>query len=280
MDEADLMDYVTPHELTAAMVDSGAKKSKLPVSSMLLRGALSGAILGFATTLADTATVISGDAIVGAVLFPIGFIIIVLLNLELVTGAFALLPVAGLAGRASAGDILKNIVFVYIGNLIGALFYAAMFAAVNTKFFTEAPDPVGMKVAAIALAKVSYAKAGIAGWLTCFTKAILCNWFVCLGTVMGLVSRSVIGKAIGAWMPIMAFFAQGFEHCVVNMFAVPCGIFLGAPITWSHWIIWNQIPGTLGNLVGGACLTGIALYATYSPAAVSPLPAGALSPAE
>jgi formate/nitrite transporter len=273
------MDYVTPNELTAAMVDSGGKKSRLPVSSMLLRGALSGAILGCATTLLDTGT-IQANPIVGAVLFPIGFIMIVLLNLELVTGAFALLPVAVLGGKAAPGGLIRNWVFVYIGNLIGALFYAALFAAIDTKFFSDAPDPLGVKIMAVATAKVSYAKFGMAGWFTCFSKAILCNWFVCLGTVMGLVSRSVIGKIVAVWMPIMAFVAQGFEHCVVNMFAVPCGILLGANISWSTWIIWNQIPATLGNIVGGALLTGISLYATYTPAATSPLPSGALSPAE
>jgi formate/nitrite transporter FocA (FNT family) len=29
--------------------------------------------------------------------------------------------------------------------------------------------------------------------------------------------------------------------------------------------VWNQIPVTLGNIVGGALFTGIALYATYKP---------------
>jgi formate/nitrite transporter len=262
------MDYVTPQELTAAMVESGAKKSALGTRDMLIRGALSGAILGFATSLADTVTVLS-NPVVGDVLFPVGFIMIVLLNLELVTGAFALLPVGAFAGRVNAAGVLRNWVFVYIGNFIGALIYAFLFAAVNTKFFSVAPDAVGAKVMAVSVAKTApYIAAGGAGWLTCFTKAILCNWMVTLGSVMGLVSRSVIGKIFAAWMPIMGFFAQGFEHCVVNMFAVPCGILLGAPVSVSGWLLFNQLPATLGNLVGGAVLTGAALYFTYKPVGV------------
>ena len=272
------MDLLSPSELVTAMAESGARKARLSVPDLLIRGALSGAILGFATSLADATTVASGNAVVGAVLFPVGFIMIVLLNLELVTGAFAIMPVAAMAGRASPAQVLRNWVYVYLGNLLGALGYAVLFAAASSQFFTAAPDPVGAKAVAIAVAKTApYIKAGAAGWLTCFTKAILCNWMVCLGTVMGLISRSTLGKIIAAWMPIMGFFAQGLEHSVVNMFAIPAGILLGAPVSWTDWVFANQIPVTLGNLVGGMVFTGLALYATYRP---SPATLAVPQPAE
>jgi formate transporter len=267
------MDYLSPTEVTAAMVESGAKKARLGVSDLLIRGALSGAILGFSESLSAAVTVATGNAVVGAVLFPIGFIMIVLLNLELFTGACALLPVAAFAGRASGGQVLRNWVFVYLGNLIGALVYAFLFAAVSTRFFTGAPDAVGAKMIAIAVAKTSpYMQAGGAGWATALVKGMLCNWMVALGTVMGMVSRSVVGKAVAAWMPIMAFVAMGFEHCVVNMFAVPVGIMLGGPVTWGNWLMWNQIPVTLGNIIGGLILTGAALYVTFKPSLTTAAP--------
>ena len=59
--------------------------------------------------------------------------------------------------------------------------------------------------------------------LTVFVKAMLCNWMVCLGVVMAMSSTSTIGRIAGAWMPILIFFAQGFEHSVVNMFVIPAG---------------------------------------------------------
>ncbi len=67
-------------------------------------------------------------------------------------------------------------------------------------------------------------------------------------------------------MPIFLFFAQGFEHSVVNMFVIPSGMMLGAKVTLADWLLWNQIPVTLGNLVGGFLFTGLALYTTYKPA--------------
>jgi formate/nitrite transporter FocA (FNT family) len=65
----------------------------------------------------------------------------------------------------------------------------------------------------------------------------------------------------------LVFFAQGFEHSVVNMFIIPTGMMLGAKVTLADWWLWNQIPVTLGNLVGGFVFTGLAIYTTYKPAA-------------
>jgi formate/nitrite transporter FocA (FNT family) len=98
-------------------------KSSLSVGDMLLRGALSGVFLGFATSLAVVATAQGLPAIVGAILFPVGFVMLVLLGLELATGNFALLPAAVAAGKISYARLLRNWSWVYAGNLLGSLFY-------------------------------------------------------------------------------------------------------------------------------------------------------------
>jgi formate transporter len=49
----------------------------------------------------------------------------------------------------------------------------------------------------------------------------------------------------------------------VNMFAIPMGMLLGANVSFSAWWFWNQIPVTLGNLVGGMLFTGLAMYYTH-----------------
>lgn len=96
-----------------------------------------------------------------------------------------------------------------------------------------------------------------------FAKAVLCNWMVTLGVVMAMTSQSTIGKIAAMWLPILTFFAQGFEHAVVNMFVIPAGIMYGANATLGDWWIWNQLPVLAGNLVGGLMFTGWALYWTH-----------------
>jgi formate transporter len=53
-------------------------------------------------------------------------------------------------------------------------------------------------------------------------------------------------------------------------------------VTFAQWWLWNQIPVTLGNLVGGFVFTGLALYVTHKPRAAAPAPMSAMTrvPAE
>ena len=271
-----------PKDVAATMVDAGTAKAGLAPRDLLVRGILSGAILGFATSLAIGATVQTGQPIVGAVIFPVGFVMIVLLGLELVTGSFALVPLPYLERRISATTVLVNWSWVFLGNLIGSLLYAGLYAIAISKAGTAATDPIMTQIVNIAQAKtIGYKSADLAGLATVFVKAILCNWMVCLGVVMGMTSSSTVGKIVAAWLPIVVFFAQGFEHSVVNMFVIPAGMLLGAKVSFADWWLWNQIPVTLGNIVGGFVFTGFALYFTHrsAPTPIKAAPAVEAAPA-
>lgn len=261
------MDYVKPAEVFETMLASGRAKAALGPRDLLIRGFLSGALLGFATSLAITATVQSGVPLVGALIFPVGFVMIVLLGLELVTGSFALMPLARLDGDVTTRTVFSNLVWVFIGNLLGSIFYGALLYICLTNMGTvAAPEGVAAKIIAAAEAKtLGYSKLGAAGMITSFVKAILCNWMVTLGVVMAMTSKSTWGKIAASWLPILIFFAQGFEHSVVNMFVIPTGMMLGAKVSLSDWWMWNQLPVTLGNFVGGFLFTGLALYLTLKP---------------
>lgn len=270
------MDYNKPAEVLENMLASARTKAALTPKDLLIRGCLSGALLGFATSLAITATVQTTIPLVGALIFPVGFVMIVLLGLELVTGSFALIPLARLEGKTTTGTVLSNLAWVFIGNLLGSIFYGALLYICLTNMGTvAAPEGVAAKIVAAAEAKtLGYAKIGGAGAITAFVKAILCNWMVTLGVVMAMTSKSTIGKMAASWLPILTFFAQGFEHSVVNMFLIPTGMMLGAKVSVSDWWMWNQLPVTLGNFVGGFLFTGLALYLTLKPreAAVETVP--------
>ena len=253
------MSYVKPDAVLDQMVQAGVAKARLAPRDLLVRGFLSGALLGFATTLAFTATMQTRVGLVGALVFPVGFVMIVLLGLELVTGNFALLPLAVRERRIGMGELLGNWGLVFAGNLAGSLFYAWLFT------LTVAPDSeMARQLIAVAEAKtLGYAKLGVHGAIVAVAKAILCNWMVTLGVVMALTSQSTAGKIAGMWLPILTFFAQGFEHSVVNMFAIPAGMLMGAGVSVGDWWLWNQVPVTLGNIIGGMVFTGMALQLTY-----------------
>ena len=103
------MDYVQPSDVAASFLSSGVTKAALPMHQLLLRGALSGALLGFATTVALTANAQGLAPIIGAILFPAGFAMIIVLGLELVTGSFAIVPAALFAGKVAPARAFSNL---------------------------------------------------------------------------------------------------------------------------------------------------------------------------
>ncbi len=260
------MAYVKPEEIVESMLQAGAKKADLTVKALLLRGFLAGAFLGYATTLAFLAATQTGLGIVGAVVFPVGFVMIILLGLELATGNFALIPIAVKDKRTNIGRLLFNWTWVLIGNLIGGVAYALLYVIVTTKMGNIEPATIAaaQRIMTVAeLKTLGYAQFGFDGTVSAFTSALLCNWMVTLGAVMAFTSTTTIGKIAAMWLPIMTFFALGYEHAIVNMFLIPAGIMLGANITIADWWLWNGFPVIAGNVVGGMLFTGFMLYWCY-----------------
>ena len=278
------MDYVKPVDVASAMIETGRRKLDLSPVDLVIRGALAGSILAAATSLAITGAVQTGQLLVGALIFPVGLILIVLLGLDLVTGAFGLVPLPWVERDVTAPNMFANFAWIFLGNMIGSVVYGGLLAIALTNFGTLAPAGVAARIIAIAQAKTTgYEAIGFAGMVTVFVKAILCNWMVCLAIVAAMTTNSTIGKIACAYMPVFIFFAQGFEHTVVNMFIIPTGMMMGAKVTVAQWWLWNQIPVTLGNLVGGFIFTGLAIYVTHKPRktmAPAPLTAPTQVPAE
>jgi len=259
------MDYVVPSEVVSDVLNAAVKKAGLSARDMLIRGALAGVFLGYATSLVFVALSQGLPALTGAIIFPVGFVMLVLLGFELATGNFALLPAALMDQRISGGAMLRNWTWVYLGHLLGSVFYAPLFYLAITSFGANNGAALGDQFRQVAERKtVAYAALGMGGWGTAFIKAMLCNWMVTVGTILAFASRSTIGKITAMWLPITVFFAHGYEHSIVNMFAIPAGILLGAHVSVGQWWWWNQIPVTLGNILAGALFTGVALWYTYA----------------
>lgn len=260
------MSYLPPSEFVTKMVDAGESKIFMSTRDTLIRAYMAGAILALAAAFAITVSVQTGTPIVGAVLFPVGFCILYLLGFDLLTGVFTLTPLALIDKRpgVTIGGILRNWGLVFIGNFGGALTVALFMSIIFTYGFSVEPNAIGQKIGLVGESRtVGYSEYGAAGMLTLFIRGVLCNWMVSTGVVGAMMSSSVPGKVIAMWMPIMLFFAMAFEHSVVNMFLFPSGIMLGGNFSVVDYLVWNEIPTVLGNLVGGLAFVGLTLYSTH-----------------
>jgi formate transporter len=261
------MSYVTPKELATRIIDAGQAKVLMSTRDTLIRAYMAGAILALAAAFAVSISVNTGQPLLGAVLFPVGFCILHLLGFDLLTAVFTLVPLAWLDKRpgVTIGGLLRNWGLVFLGNFAGAFTVAVLMAIYFTYGFSVTPDAVGQAIGEIGHGRtVGYAEHGAAGMLTLFVRAVLCNWMVSTGVVGAMMSDSLPGKVIAMWMPIMVFFYLGFEHSIVNMFLFPSGLLLGGDFTVGDYLLWNEIPTVLGNLVGGLAFVGLVIYATHA----------------
>ncbi len=260
------MAYLAPSEFATKMVDAGESKIFMSARDTVIRAFMAGAILALAAVFAISITTNTGNPLLGAILFPVGFCMLYLLGFDLLTGVFVLCPLALLDKRpgVTVGGVLRNWGLVFLGNFGGALTTAILMAFVFTNGFNTDGGAIAQNVAGIGEARtLGYAQYGLAGWFTIFIRGMLCNWMVSTGVVGAMISTHVSGKVIAMWMPIFVFFYMTFEHSVVNMFLFPFALIMGGDFSIADYFLWNEIPTALGNLVGGIAFTGLTLYTTH-----------------
>ncbi|WP_125590880.1 formate/nitrite transporter family protein [Companilactobacillus jidongensis] len=248
----------SPEEIVEISITKGTAKINKPLLAKLILGFIGGAMisLGYlayirvsASIPADLASVAS---LVGASVFPIGLIVILLAGGELVTGNMMAVSLSAFAKKVSWLDFVKNLIIITFANLIGALFVAYFFGhfvgLTHIGIFRE-------DVIRIAQSKVA------SPFMPSFVSGIGCNWFVGLALWLSYGAKDAAGKILGVWFPIMIFVAIGFQHSIANCFVIPAAIFEGG-VTWGDFIN-NLIPVYLGNIVGGSIFVSGFYYFSY-----------------
>lgn len=261
------MSTYTPGEVVEAACKAGAKKLSLhdqPLR-MLILTLLAGAYIAFGGTLSVvigygvpelSAANPAVQKLLSGAAFPVGLILVVVLGAELFTGNNALLMPNLMCGNCSWGCVVKNWIVVWCGNFVGSLLFVVGLVWGVGLFGAE---PYHSAIVRIAEAKVSMS------WLTVFLKGIGANWCVCLAIWLALSAKSSGAKMFGCWLPVMAFVALGYEHCIANMFFIPCGMLEGAQVSIGAMFVDNLVPATLGNIVGGAVFVGCVHTYLYKP---------------
>lgn len=252
------MAYNKPDQIAKVTVDTGVKKAHNPLLTVLVLGFLGGAFiaLGF---LLDIRVISNAPQewgsianFIGAAVFPVGLILVLLAGGELLTGNMMAVPLARMAKRISTLDVCKNLVLITISNFVGAIFVAYFFGHVvgltaSGPYLDKLVDMAGHKL------DDSFVQA--------FVSGIGCNWLVALAVWLSYGADNMSGKILGIWFPTMAFVAIGFQHVVANMFLIPAAIFEGY-YSWGEYFA-NFVPVWLGNLTGGALFVAGAYWTAY-----------------
>lgn len=260
------VDQILPPQMLKDIVNDAVTKDKFTVNRTVLSGFLCTPFLAYAVALSVSLVVAGWPLAAAGLIFPVGFVMMVFLGLEMATGSFSIMPMGVFAGLVTWSGLARNWIWTLVGNLLGGIFFAFLLWFALTKGASIEPSGILVKLASIAEAKASYENFGINGWFAAVGMGILCNWLVSLGPMLAKASRSVPGKILLMWLPIATFFSLGFEHAIVNMFVFPIGILSGANVTIGQWFMWNQIPVTLGNILGAMIFNSSLWYYIHKPA--------------
>jgi formate transporter len=259
----------SPAEIEEAVEKVGVKKANLPFLASFMLAIVAGGGVGFG---ALYYTIVASDPtlgfatvrVVGGLVFTLGLVLVLVGGAELFTGN-NLIVMAWASGKVSTRTMLRNWTIVYLGNFVGAL---GLIVLVFYSHHLDMNDGrIGMSVLSTAAGKIR------PDMLTLFCKGILCNVLVCAAVWLAYAGRSVTDKILAVMLPISAFIAAGFEHCVANMYFLPLAWLLvqtghapanfDASLITLPGILHNLVPVTLGNIVGGAGFVGAIYWAIY-----------------
>lgn len=187
--------------------------------------------------------------LVGALAFPVGFVILLIGKSELFTENFFLPVSAVLERRGTLRQLGTLWVVSLVCNLLGGLVFALLISRPGLLDHEPARE-----LMLLAEHKVHYPP------LTAFVKAIFAGWLMTLLTWLllaatGLGPRLAIIWAIGALIVL-----GGFNHVVISANEIFMAIFLGAPITVGDWFLHNFLPALTGNVVGGVIFVTLLSY--------------------
>ena len=236
---------LSPDQVHVTITKLGIKKANTRNWELLLLGLLAGIYISFGAHVYLVALDQGLNKIVGGLVFGVGLVLVVIAGAELFTGN-VIMVVGALSTRYSPRLLLRNWGLVYVGNLAGALLFAAAIYFSGLMGNAGSPSSLGQLAIAVAEKKMALP------FLQSFVRGILCNILVILAIILSYFSKDVVSKIFCCVLPIMVFVASGFEHCVANMYFLPIGLTIkGVPLA-QQWIIFNNlIPVTLGNIVGG-----------------------------
>lgn len=264
--EAKDLDVCKPESLGPAAIEAKAEaiamgKVKLTVAKCFVLAMFAGLFIGlgatfFLTFTADPTLSFGVKKLAGGLCFCLGLVLVLCCGAELFTGN-SLMVCAALSKKITWGELLKNWVIVILGNLAGSLLLVFFISMAGIASIKAGDSTIGANMASVAAGKINLP------WVQIFFRGILCNTLVCLAVWIGFGAKTFVDKVIGIILPIAAFVACGYEHCVANMFFLPMGMVADPSKVDVAGILYNLSASIPGNIVGGAIVVGCAYWFVY-----------------
>ena len=263
-------DALAPAQIETKAEAVGEAKAGMGTRQTFVLACLAGLFIGMGGMFmllvkSDSTLPFATSQLLGGLAFSLGLFAVVMAGAELFTGN-SLMICGRLSGRYSRRQLAHSWTVVYLGNLVGSLALVLLLTLANFRGMNS--GAVGATAVTVAAAKINQ------GWWVIFFRGVMCNVLVCLAVWMSFGARTAVDKLCVVTLPVIAFVACGFEHCVANMFFLPMGLATmlsgvvpqGVDMSALNLggIVWNLSASTLGNLAGGVCIIGLSYWLAYA----------------
>lgn len=264
-------DALAPAEIEAKAEAIGLGKANMPKGKAFVLAIMAGLFIGMGGMFmllvkSDGDLGFAAGSLLGGFVFCLGLFLVITAGAELFTGN-CLMTCGRLSDKYSWGKMLMSWLVVFAGNLAGSLVMVAILYFSN--YWGMNGGAVGSTMMTVAANKINQA------WGVLCLKGVMCNFLVCLAVWISFAARTITDKFFSVLLPITAFVACGFEHCVANMFFLPMGLvmklsgfaYAGAAnidaITLGG-VLYNISAATVGNIIGGVVFVGVVYWLAFA----------------
>lgn len=242
-------DYFSTDEIFQRVAASADEEFDRPTRLLLFSGLAAGLSIGLSFYARAAVTAQVDSAVVGNLLYPIGFLLIVIGRYQLFTEN-TLTPVTLVITRiASLPMLLRNWGLVLSANVAGAALLALFFALTPVM----SPDTYD---AAVDIGHHALA----ADWDALFVKGIMAGWLVASMVWLVHAARDTISRIVLVFFIMYLVPTADLYHCIIGICEALFMFYIGET-TFTHAIFGFFTPVVLGNTVGGVLLVALLNYA-------------------
>lgn len=211
--------FNTPQEVVQANMNGAVKKATTSKKKVFFMGIMAGVCIALGAqssnvAMHDIANVGLARLVAGCV-FPVGLMMIVFIGGELFTGD-CMMTMACIKKKISVAALIRTLVIVYIGNMVGAVALAYLVYLSGQYNYTS--GALGAFTIKVALGKVSLS----------FLPALISGIFASMNPDYVAKAKELYG-------------ITGSQIAALN---------------WGNFFTVNLLPVTIGNIIGGGFIIG------------------------
>jgi formate/nitrite transporter FocA (FNT family) len=242
---------LTATEIFQSAVDHARDEIQRPWTALSFSGIAGGLTMGLTGLSTGLVLSLLGHGsiaqVVAAVVYPIGFLAVIVGRAQLFTENTLYPVVLILTEKGYFIKTLKLWVVVYCGNWVGSILFAAL--AVKT----VALQP-GVRDALIDLGERGVDHP----FIKVFWSGVVAGWLLALVAWLVTGSHWTTGQALVTWTMTFILGLGNFAHCVASSGEILSALLAGA-IASADYFSWLAA-ATLGNIAGGVVMVSLLNY--------------------